>query len=117
MNIEFNDLEPIYIQIVNYFKVAIASKRIKEGEKMITASDLSVDMGVNPNTARRAFTELEREGIIFSQRGKGKYVTDDEEVIKKLRKSMSSDLVKKFISEMLELGFTKEEIKKIIDEN
>lgn len=117
MKIEFNDLEPIYIQIVNYFKVMIASKQIEGGEKMPSVRELSADIGVNPNTIQRAYSELERDELLYTQRGKGKYVTEDQGIIKGLRKSMSKGLIDKFINEMNDLGFSKDEIIEIISEN
>lgn len=110
MNIEFNNVEPIYIQIVNHIKRQIASSKIEGGDKLPSVRELSVDIKVNPNTIQRAYAELEREGLAYTKRGMGKFVTEDEEIIKSLKIDMAKDILLNFIKEMKHLGFKKDEI-------
>ena len=112
----FNENLPIYIQIMNLIKRRIVKGEIRRGDKLPSVRDLSTELKVNPNTIQRSYHELERENLVFTQRGMGTYVTEDENIIKELKQSMASSLVNSFIQDMRSLGFDLEEIVSIIDE-
>ena len=77
---------PIYSQLVANMKLAIVSGRFSPGARLASVRDLAVDAGVNPNTMQRALQELEREGMVFSQRTAGRFVTEDEAVINEAKR-------------------------------
>lgn len=112
---EFNDNLPIYIQIIEYIKGQIINGSLKEGEKLPSVRNLSTDLKVNPNTIQRSYQELEREGIVFTQRGMGTFVTEDELILKELKDDMATNLVKSFIKGMKSLGFNKSKIIDLIN--
>ena len=114
---DFKDNLPIYIQIMNYIKKEIVTKRIKEGERLPSARELSTILTVNPNTIARAYAELEREGLIFTQRGMGTFATEDADEIKEMKEEMAKKLVVNFLNEMQSLEFNKLEIKQIIEKS
>lgn len=116
MNIIFNDKEPIYAQIVNYIKKLLVSGELKGGDKLASVRELSQSLKVNPNTIQRAYSELERESLAFTMRGKGKFITEDKALINKLKKNMAGDVLMSFISEMKELGFTSKDIIGMVSE-
>ena len=116
MELELNSKEPIYIQIKMFMKMRIVSGELKEGERLLSVRDYASELKVNPNTILRVYAELENEGLISTQRGIGKFVTEDAESIKGLRKQASTELLKEFISKSKILGFSKEEIVKQIIE-
>lgn len=111
----FKENLPIYIQIMNYIKKEIAIKKIQEGEQLPSVRELSSKLTVNPNTIQRAYTELEREDLAFTQRGMGTFATKDAKKVESLKKEMAKSLVDEFLIEMKSLNFTKEEIKDLID--
>lgn len=111
----FKDNLPIYIQIMNYIKKEMVLKRIKEGEQLPSVRELSSTLTVNPNTIQRAYTELERENLVFTQRGMGTFATEDTEKIKLIKGDMAEKLIRNFLAEMKSLDFTDEEIRKAID--
>lgn len=113
---EFNDNLPIYIQIMNLIKSSIASGEIRGGDKLPSVREFSKELRVNPNTIQRSYQELERENIVFTQRGMGTFVTEDQGMIKDLKKSMATDVVNNFLIEMKKLGFSSSEIMDIISE-
>lgn len=113
----FHDNLPIYIQIMNLIKKRIVIGELKEGEKLPSVRELSTELKVNPNTIQRSYQELEREDLVFTQRGTGTFVVEDKEIIKDLKKNMASNVVKSFIVDMKSLGFTSEEIIELINEN
>ncbi len=107
---KFDSNLPIYIQIMDHVKGLILSGQIKEGEQIPSIRDLSASLKVNPNTIQRAYQELEREDLIESRRGMGNYVTDKEEIIKRLKVDRAESLSVKYINDMRALGMTEEEI-------
>ena len=111
----FKDNLPIYIQITNLIKRKIVSGDLKEGEKLLSVRELSTEVKANPNTVQRAYSELERENFVFTQRGMGTFVTEDKKVILELKEIMATDIVKSFIFEMESIGFKKEEILSLIN--
>jgi len=114
MELELNSKEPIYIQIKNYMIMKIVSEEIQKGERLLSVRDYASELKVNPNTILRVYSELENEGLINTQRGIGKFVTEDEAVVENLRKECSKELLKDFIHKSKTLGFSKEEILELI---
>ena len=117
MDIVFDDKTPIYIQIMNIIKKQIILKELKGGDKLASVRDLSSEFKVNPNTIQRAYKELEREGLAYTQRGMGTFVVENKEIIKDLKKNMASNVVKSFIIDMKSLGFSSLEIIELINES
>lgn len=113
----FNDNLPIYMQIIDYIKKEIIKGELKEGEKLDSVRDMSTKMKVNPNTIQRSYQELEREGLVATQRGMGTFVTEDVEIIRELKKSMASNIVNGFVTEMKELGYNSNDIIELINDN
>lgn len=113
---EFNNDKPIYIQLIDRIKLNIISGEMEIGSKLDSVRDLSEIAGVNPNTMQRALTELEREGLVFSQRTSGRYVTEDKELIKSIRKIYAEQKIIEVAEFLLKLGYTKEELLDFIQE-
>lgn len=111
---DFNSNLPIYIQIMNYIKTKIASGELNGGDKLPSVRDFSKKMKVNPNTIQRVYQELEREELVFTQRGMGTFVTENTSIIKNLKSDRANELVRWFFKEMKNLGFQTDEIKTII---
>lgn len=113
---EFSSHQPIYIQIKNLIKTKMVSGEICEGEKLPSVREFSKELKVNPNTIQRAFQELEREGIVVTQRGTGTFATDDIQKVQNLKKRMATEIIEQFFMEMKNLGFKSDEIKQMITE-
>ena len=97
---------PIYTQLVARLQEQIVSGAYPPGSKLPSVRDLAADAGVNPNTVQRAFSELEREGLIYTQRATGKYVTENEADIKSAREALARTQVADFLRAMQSLGFS-----------
>lgn len=117
LSIEFDEKVPIYIQIMDIVKKDIINKRLVGGEKLKSVRELAEELKVNPNTVQRAYQELERDEIAFSERGMGRFVTKDEDKIKEIKISMAKDVIDNFLNGMESLGFEKEEIVEVVREN
>ncbi|OBZ14320.1 GntR family transcriptional regulator [Bacillus sp. FJAT-27264] len=110
MTIEFDNNLPIYIQIMNYIKGEIVTGKLKPGDKIPSVRELASDLQINPNTVQRTFQELERETIVETRRGMGRYVTSEEGRIMTIKKEMAKDVLDRFIRGMRELGFQGDDI-------
>ena len=101
---------PIYAQLIFQIKLAIVSGEYLPGERLASVRELAMDAGVNPNTMQRALQELEREGMVYTQRTSGRFVTEDTKVIESAKKQLAEDQIKDFLEQMGRLGYPKEEI-------
>ncbi|MBQ2603061.1 MAG: GntR family transcriptional regulator [Oscillospiraceae bacterium] len=106
----FRQDAPIYSQIIEGFKLSIASGELKPGEKLRSVRELAAWAGVNPNTMQRALSELEREGLVYAQRTSGRYVTEEENSVARVRRQLASERLSEFTAFMNRLGYAGEDI-------
>ena len=106
MSWEFQDHLPIYAQLMDRLKRRIITGRYLPGEKLPSVRELAAEAGINPNTVQRALSELEREGLIYTQRATGKYVTENADEIKSARQALAKTQVAEFLSNMQSLGYS-----------
>ncbi|MCC9843036.1 GntR family transcriptional regulator, partial [Streptococcus agalactiae] len=98
-----------------HIKMQIVSQEIKSGDQLPTVRELAQEAGVNPNTMQRAFTELEREGMVFSQRTSGRFVTEDNLLIGKIRQQVAKAELATFVNNMKKIGYKLDEITVALD--
>lgn len=110
MNWQFSNNAPIYAQLVGQIRAGIVSGALAPGERLMSVRDLAMEAGVNPNTMQRALAELERDGLVYTQRTAGRYVTEDQAAITQARHALAAERVRSFLSDMGHLGFEKEEL-------
>ena len=111
---KYNAKVPIYLQIMDSIKKDIVTGVLARGGRLDSVRSLAEKYEVNLNTMQRACSELERQGVIYTQRGIGSFITEDEKVIRTLKKEMSSGLIESFIQGMKDLGYSRMEILDII---
>lgn len=110
----FNDDRPIYLQLIDQIQLRIISGIYKSGEKLPSVRDMASDAAVNPNTMQKALTELERTGLVFSQRTSGRFITEDINMIKNIKSSLAKEQIEKFLYSMQKIGYTKQETIELI---
>lgn len=110
MNWSFQGDAPIYTQLVEQIKVAIATGAFPPGERLPSVRDLATEAGVNPNTMQRALAQLESEQLVYSQRTAGRFVTEDRSVIDAAKRELAQQHVARFLAAMHRLGLNQEEI-------
>ena len=114
MEWNFRNGIPIYTQIIDEMTMRIASGAYKPGDKVPAVRELAMDAGVNPNTMQRALAELERRGLVYSERTSGRFITNEESVLKDLRE----DLAKRYFDELTEklgkIGMDQEDIRSAV---
>lgn len=107
---------PIYLQIIERVQMDIITGRYQPGDKLPSVRDLAQEAAVNPNTMQKALSELERSGLIYSQRTSGRFITEDKELIHQMKKELAAAEVSAFVAHMKQLGITQEEIRQLLAE-
>ncbi len=102
--------KPIYLQLAEHIKLSILSGHYKKGEKIPPVRDMAKEAGVNPNTMQRALAYLESDGLIYSKRTSGRYVSDDENLIEDLKRGLAIAQIKLFFDNMNKIGFSSEQV-------
>lgn len=110
MDWQFRSDLPIYSQLLEQIKLAIVSGKFLPGERLPSVRDMAMEAGVNPNTMQRALQELEREGLVHSQRTAGRFVTEECSLIDTAKKQLAEQYMRAFAEAMSGLGYTMEEI-------
>ena len=116
MQWQFSNEMPIYSQLVEQIKIGIVSGMFPPGERLPSVRDLATEAGVNPNTMQRAMTELERDGLVYSQRTAGRFVTEDHAVIQAAKRDLAQRHIHAFLAAMLHLGYRREEIISLLEQ-
>ncbi|OPJ63144.1 GntR family transcriptional regulator [Clostridium chromiireducens] len=115
MSWNFNDDRPIYVQLMEQIQLRIVSGIYKAGDKLPSVREMAADAAVNPNTMQKALTELERTGLVFSQRTSGRFITEDISMIKDIRNGLAKEQIEKFLFNMEKIGYTKQETIQLIE--
>lgn len=76
--IDYSDKRPIYEQIIEKYEHLILSGALEPNTKLPSVRTLAIDLSINPNTIQRAYQELERAGYIYSVKGRGNFVREDQ---------------------------------------
>lgn len=108
---------PIYAQIMEQIKHLVATGRLKPGDQLPTIRQLAVDLRVNPNTVVRAYHELDRQGVISTQQGRGTFIArrPDERRLVEMRKDRLRAIMGGALLEALSLGYEAEEIREAFE--
>ncbi len=114
---ELDSNRSIYSQLVEVILRRIVTGVYPAGSRLDSVRDLASEAGVNPNTMQRALMELERTGMITTQRTSGKFVTDNQEMIDGVKKEMANKAVARLLTEMEKLGLEKDDVIGIIRRN
>ena len=113
-----DDTRPIYLQLDDIIKSKIIAGIYKPGQKLPSVRELAAEAAVNPNTMQKALAELERSGLVYTQRTSGRYITEDTAIMQNLKHQLAHDLIYQFLEAMAHLGYTREEsIQLLIEES
>ena len=116
MEYQFTNDKPIYLQLMDVFKVASVSGELPKGARLDSVRDLAIVAKVNPNTMQKALSELERIGLVRTERTSGRFITDDEELILTMKKEIAENEIKAFLEKMKKMGITKDAVVKLISD-
>ena len=107
--IDYRDHKPIYEQITERLKELILKGVLEPDSQLPSVRNLAVDLSINPNTIQRAYSELERQGYIYSMKGKGSFIAANDRLIREKRSELLQSL-DKLVKEAVELGITREQL-------
>lgn len=107
--LDLKDSRPIYEQIVERMKHLILCGALAEDEKLPSVRNLAVELSINPNTIQKAYGELEREGFIYSVKGRGNFVAASSS-LKEVKKTELKEKILALVREGESIGMTREEI-------
>ena len=116
MQWKLSDDRPIYVQLMETITAAIASGTLAAGSRLPSVREMAAQAGVNPNTMQRALAELEPDGLLYSQRTAGRFVTDQSNRITQKRKELAMQQIRIFLSSMKEMGYTSEQTLNLIQQ-
>lgn len=108
---------PIYLQLMERIQQDIVSGVYSPGDRLPSVRELALEAAVNPNTMQKALSELERSGLVYSQRTSGRFITEDETMLKQLKSQLAEEHIRDFFEKMRQLGFQTEETLALIQEN
>ena len=117
MSYSFDNERPIYLQIVEIIKNEIFSGILKPNDKLPSVREYATIFKANPNTIAKALLILEQEGYIYTERTNGKFVSNNLKLFEKEKEVLFKEKVNTLIDDLIELGFSKEDvIKKLMEE-
>ena len=114
MTWSFDDKLPIYLQIIRILKSDLARGKYQPGEKLPAVRELALSAGVNPNTMQRALAELERTGLVYTQRTTGRFVTEDAAVIDSAKQELAHQQIGAFLHRMERMGYDREQTAQLV---
>ena len=112
----FDNERPIYVQLVEKLRIEIVSGKLKSGERIPSVRELALTARVNPNTMQKALVELENEGLLYTERTNGKFVTDNKELIEKIKRELAEEKINNYINDMKNIGIDYDEAVKYLQE-
>ncbi|PKR85336.1 GntR family transcriptional regulator [Heyndrickxia camelliae] len=116
MKINFNNRDPVYVQVVRYFKEQIAIGMLESGQEIPSRRELASMLKINPNTAQRAYKEMEEQGLIHTEKNFPSRITSDESILNKVRSELIMEAVDSFIQSIRPINVPVDELLHIVKE-
>ncbi|PLT29603.1 GntR family transcriptional regulator [Peribacillus deserti] len=116
MEITFNNRDPVYLQVVRYFKEQIAIGNLTAGQEISSRRELAGLLKINPNTAQKAYKEMEEQGLITTERNFPSRITTDEKILNSVREELILEAVSSFIASVRPINVPLEELIKMVSE-
>jgi len=105
---------PIYSQLIEQIGIKICSGIYPPGSKLPSVRELAQEAAVNPNTMQKALSKLEEDGLLYTNRTSGRFITEDAKMIQQAKQKLAQDQILEFLEKMKSLGFGKSETLSII---
>ncbi|SFB05891.1 DNA-binding transcriptional regulator YhcF, GntR family [Lentibacillus halodurans] len=116
MNVMFNKRDPVYVQVIRYFKEQIATGMFESGQEIPSRRELANRLKINPNTAQRAYKEMEEAGLIYTERNLPSKITKDEAILKSVRQELIMEAVDDFVSSIRSINVPVDEVLDLVKE-
>lgn len=115
-NRKFNNRDPVYVQVVRQFKEEIATGVLEPGQEIPSRRELASRLKINPNTAQRAYKEMEDEGLIYTEQNVPSRITSDEQTLKTVREELILQAVDAFVDTVHSIQIPVEEVVDLVRE-
>jgi GntR family transcriptional regulator len=116
MSVMFNSRDPIYLQVVRYFKEQITTGKLEAGQEIPSRRELAALLKINPNTAQKSYKEMEEQGLITTEGNSPSKITRDERILNAIRDELIRDAVDSFITTIKNINMPVDELLHVIKE-
>jgi len=116
MNVTFNNRDPVYLQVVRYFKEQIAIGKLDAGHDIPSRRELAAMLKINPNTAQKAYKEMEEQGLIHTERNFPSRITNDKTILHSVREELILEAVDTFVNAIKPINVSLDELLGLIKE-
>jgi GntR family transcriptional regulator len=96
-SVVFNNRDPVYLQVVRHFKERIATGRLKAGQVIPSRRELGALLKINPNTAQKAYKEMEEQRLIITEGNSPSRITEEADILRVIRSELIEDAVEAFV--------------------
>lgn len=110
MSWQFHNRAPVYLQLVSRIRKDILNGKYRADQQVPPVRQMAFEAAVNPNTMQKAFAELEKEGLLYVRSTAGRFVTSDEAILARARKTMQREVLSQLLEEALSLGISKDDV-------
>ncbi|MEB2301145.1 GntR family transcriptional regulator [Lysinibacillus xylanilyticus] len=114
MTVKFNNRDPVYVQVIRHFKEQIAKGYFEPGQEIPSRRELANQLKINPNTAQRAYKEMEEQGLIFTEGNMPSCITKDEAVLKSVREELIIEAVDLFLGSIKSIDVPLSEVLELV---
>lgn len=116
MKVDLNNRDPVYVQVIRYFKEQIATGMFEQGQEIPSRRELANKIKINPNTAQRAYKEMEEQGLIYTERNLPSRITKDEKVLGAVREELIVEAVDSFVNSIRSINVPVDEVLYLVKE-
>lgn len=114
--VNFNSRDPIYLQVIDHFRRKLVGNELGLGEELPSRRQIASQLGINPNTVQRAFSEMEEKCWIYTEPNRSSRVTENPAVIQALKQEYVQKAVKDFVASIQTIDITYEQVAQLIAE-
>ena len=115
ITIDYKDRKPIYEQLIDNVKELVVKGVLKRDDQLPSVRQLATNLAINPNTIQKAYTELERQGVIYSLKGRGSFVASNIIDLREQQVAELNQTFAKLLAELFHLGVSKEQIITVVE--
>jgi len=109
-NMRFNNRDPVYLQVVRFFKEELATGRLGAGDVIPSRREIAGLLKINPNTAQKAYKEMEDQGLIITEGNSPSRITGEAELLSTIRHELIYEAVAAFVDSIRKIDAPVEEI-------
>ncbi|TVY01951.1 GntR family transcriptional regulator [Cohnella terricola] len=113
-DIVFNSRDPVYLQVVRHFKELIVTGRLDAGQVIPSRRELGAKLKINPNTAQRAYKEMEERKLIVTEGNSPSRITMDDNVLRTIRSELLGEAVEAFVASVSKINVPVEELVELV---